>query len=141
MLYFPMVQFTMMANALTHKRDSYSSKTFNANNKGNFENLYAGAFFDDLTSFFERYHEWLKEMKNNKRSLNLFNLECGDKPFDLVEGVKPKKIYFTRYSDYTLVTDRLNTAVNKCKSNGTNDKFLEMFYLGTEQLVKEKLSN
>lgn len=139
MLYSPMVQFTLMANALTHKRDSYSSNTFNAN-KGNFEDLYSGVFFDDLTFFFERYHEWLKEMKNNKRSLDLFNLECGDKPFELVTGVTPKRI-LSPFSHYTLVTDRLNTAVNKCKSNSTNDKFLEMFYLGTEQLLKEKLSN
>ena len=79
-------------------------------------------------------------MKGNKRSLDLFNLNCGDKPFELVTGVKPKRI-FSKYSDYTLVTDRLNTAIRNCKSNGKNNKFLEMFYLGTERLVKEKLSN
>ena len=134
-----MVQFTIMANALTHKLDTYRSNTFNAN-KGNFDDLYSGMFFSDLTSFFARYQEWLKEMKGNKRSLDLFNLNCGDKPFELVTGVKPKRI-FSKYSDYTLVTDRLNTAVRNCKSNGKNNKFLEMFYLGTERLVKEKLSN
>ena len=79
-------------------------------------------------------------MKNNKRQLDLFNLNCGDHPFDLVTGVKPKKI-LSRYSDYTLVTDRLNTAIRNCRSKGINDKFLEMFYLGTEKLVSEKLSN
>ncbi len=139
MLYFPMVQFTLMANALTHKLYTYRSTTFNAN-KGNFDDFYSGMFFSDLTSFFTRYQEWLKEMKSNKRSLDLFNLNCGDKPFELVTGVKPRKI-LSRYSDYTLVTDRLNSAVRNCKSNGRNNKFLEMFHLGTEQLVKEKLSN
>lgn len=139
MLYFPMVQFTLMANALTHKLDTYRSNTLNAN-KGNFDDLYSGMFFSDLTSFFARYQEWLKEMKSNKRSLDLFNLNCGDKPFELVTGVKPKKI-LSRFSDYTLVTDRLNSAVRNCKSNGKNNKFLEMFHLGTEQLVKEKLSH
>ncbi len=138
-LYSPMVQFTMMANALTYKLDNYRSSTFNAN-KGNFDDLYSGMFFSDLTSFFARYQEWLKEMRDNKRSLDLFNLNCGDKPFDLVTGVKAKRI-MSRFSNYTLITDRLNSAVRKCKSQGKNDKFLEMFYLGTEQLVKEKLSN
>lgn len=139
MLYNPMVQFTMMANALTYKLDNYRSSTFNAN-KGNFDDFYSGMFFNDLTSFLARYQEWLKEMKGNTRSLDLFNLNCGDKPFELVTGVKAKKI-LSRFSDYTLVTDRLNSAVRNCSSKGKNDKFLEMFYLGTEQLVKEKLSN
>ncbi len=139
MLYNPMVQFTMMSNALTYKVDTYKSNSFNANN-GNFENLYNSLFFNDLTDFFRNYHEWLKEMRENKRSLYLFNLSCGDEPFELVEGVKPKRI-LSKFSDYNLVTDRLNSAVRSCKSNGKANKFLEMFYLGTQKLVKEKLSN
>ena len=79
-------------------------------------------------------------MQENTRSLHLFNLSCGNKPFELVEGVKPKRI-LNRLSDYNLVTDRLNSAVRKCKSNGKENKFLEMFYLGTQRLVTDKLSN
>lgn len=139
MLYRPFVQFTMMANALTYKADTFKSTSFNAN-KGNFEDLYNSMFFNDLTDFFHIYHEWLKEMRENKRSLYLFNLSCGDKPFDLIEGVKPKRI-LSKFSDYTLVMDRLNSAVRNCKSKGTENKFLEMFYLGTQKLVSEKLSN
>lgn len=139
MLYSPMVQFTMMSNALTYKLDLYKSRTFKAN-KGNFEDLYSSGFFSDLTTFLLRYQEWLKEMKDNKRSLDLFNLACGDKPFELVIGVKPKRI-FSKFSDYSLVTDRLNDAVRNCKSKGAENKFLEMFYLGTERLVEEKLRN
>lgn len=139
LIYNPMVQFTMMTNALTHKLSIYNSKTFNAN-KGNFENLYDSSFFNALTDFFKKYHDWLKEMHENKRSLYLFNLSCGDKPFELVEGVKAKKIW-SKFSDYTLVTARLNSAVQNCKSNGKENKFLEMFYLATQRLVKEKLSN
>ena len=30
-------------------------------------------------------------MKRNKRSLDLFNVNCGDKPFELVTGVRRKK--------------------------------------------------
>lgn len=139
MLYNPMVQFTMTSNALTYKLSFYSSSTFNAN-KGNFEDLYSSMFFNTLTDFFKKYQEWLEEMKSNKRSLNLFNLSCGDKPFDLVNGVNPKKI-LSRFSDYSLVTDRLNSAVKNCKSKGKENRFLEMFYLATEKLVSEKLKN
>lgn len=137
LLYSPMTQFTLMSNALTYKLDTYSSKTFAAN-KGQFEDLYDGLFFSELSSFFARYHEWLKEMKGNTRSLDLFNLECGDKPFELVTGVKPKRV-MSLHSDYELVTDRLNKAVNKCKSKSSADKFLEMFFLGTKGLVEDKL--
>lgn len=139
MLYYPLVQFTMTANALTQKLDVYRSSGFNAN-KGNFENFYSGVFFSDLATFLKKYQEWLREMKDNKRSLDLFNLACGNKPFDLVTGVKPKRI-FSKFSDYNLMTDRLNSAVKNCKSKGVEDKFLEMFFLGTEKLVSEKLSN
>ena len=137
MLFYPLVQFTMTSNALTYKIDTYRSSTFNANN-GNFENLYSSNFFSDLSSFFKRYLDWLDEMKRNKRSLDLFNLNCNDKPFELVTGITPRKI-FSKFSDYNLVTDRLNTAIRNCKSKGAENKFLEMFYLGTEKLISEKL--
>jgi hypothetical protein len=139
MLYYPLVQFTMTSNALTKHLSYYRSATFNAN-KGNFEDFYSGTFFNELTTFIQKYHEWLTEMKNNKRSLDLFNLQCGNKPFELVTDVKPKRI-LSKYSDYDLVTSRLNSAIRDCKSKGKEDKFLEMFFLGTEKLVSEKLSN
>lgn len=139
LLYSPLVQFSLMANALTYKADLYSSNTFNAN-KGNFDDFYNGIFFGELKDFFRKYQEWLRELKGNKRSLNLFNETCGDKPFELVTDIKPKRI-ISRYSDYNLITDRLNSAIRDCKSKGKENKFLEMFYLGTQKLVNEKLSN
>ena len=39
------------------------------------------------------------------------------------------------------MTDRLNSAIKNCKSKGIENKFLEMFFIGTEKLVSEKLSN
>ncbi len=139
LLYMPLVQFTMMSNALTYKVNLFNSDSFNAN-KENFNDFYSSNFFRSLTDFFEKYLTWLKEMKNNKRKLDLFNLECNDRPFELVTDVTPKKI-FSKFSDYSLVIDRMNSAIKKCKSKEKEDKFLEMFYLGTEKLVKEKLNN
>lgn len=139
MLYNPLVQFTITSNALTYKLDYYRSNAFNAN-KGNFEGLYSSIFFNDLSAFLTKFQMWLKEMKENKRSLDLFDLNCVDKPFDIVTGVKAKRI-FSIYSDYSLMADRLNSAVKNCKSKGRENKFLEMFFLGTEKLITEKLSN
>ena len=137
-LFNPLTEFIMMSNCLNHKFDYYSSKSFNANND-NFEGFYSSTFMSDLQSITSSYLEWLSEMKRNKRSLDLFNLETKDRPFDVVTGCKPKKVMSMK-SDYDLVTDRLNSAVKKCDNKENNNKFLEMFYLGMSKLVNEKFN-
>lgn len=136
MLFAPLTEFMMMTNCLNHKFDYYSSKDFNANND-NFNGLYGSSFMTELQHLTGLFIEWLDEMKRNKRSLNLFNLNTKDKPFEVVTGVKPKKIVSLK-SDYDLVTDRLNSSVKKCHSKGDNDKFLEMFFLAMTKLFNEK---
>ncbi len=136
MLYSPLTQFALMSNALKFKYDYYTSPAFNANRY--FDGFYSGTFFGDLFTVCQKYLEWLDEMKKNKRSLDLFNLDCGNKPFELVTGGKPKKC-FSLKTNYDLFTDRLNTAVNKCNSKNTEDKFLEMFSLATKRLISNKL--
>ncbi len=138
LLFAPLTEYILMANCLTHKESYYSSKSFNANND-NFKNLYNTSFFTVLKSMCSSYLKWLEEMKNNKRSLDLFNLSSADKPFDVVTGRKPKKVLSTK-SDYDLVTDRLNSVVKHCDSKDDNGKFLEMFFLGTRKLLKEKFN-
>lgn len=136
MLFAPLTEFMMMTNCLNHKFDYYSSKDFNANND-NFNGLYGSSFMTELQHLTGLFIEWLDEMKRNKRSLDLFNLNTKDKPFEVVTGVKPKKIVSLK-SDYDLVTDRLNSVVKKCHSKGDNDKFLEIFFLAMTKLFNEK---
>lgn len=142
MLYQPMTQFTMMTNALLDEFDRLSSSQLNAN-KSNFNDFYSSTFFGNLRDFLKSYREWLEEMKHNHRSLNLFNSACGSKPFELVVGVKPKKIMSLSVagkSDYDLVMVRLNGAIKDCRNKETNNKFLEMYYRATQRLVNEKLN-
>lgn len=135
-LFAPLTEYMLLANCLNYKYDYYSSKSFNANND-NFNGLYSTSFMASLRSMTSSYLEWLREMENNKRSLDLFNLDRTDKPFEVVTGISPKRIVSLK-SDYDLVTDRLNSAVKKCHSKEDYNKFLEMFYLGTSKLVSEK---
>jgi len=139
MLFAPLTQFMMMANCLNFKMDYYSSKDFNANND-NFNGFYSSSFMSDLQNITAKFIDWLDEMKKNKRSLDLFNLNAKDKPFDVITGLKPKKIVSLK-SDYDLVTDRLNSAIKKCQSKDDNDKFLEMFYIATLRLFNEKFNS
>lgn len=136
LLYAPLTKFMMMANCLNYKFDYYSSKDFNANND-HFKGLYDTSFMSELQDLTAHFIEWLGEMKRNKRSLDLFNLNTKDKPFEVVTGVKPKRIASLK-SDYDLVTDRLNSAIKKCHSKEDNDKFLEMFFIATTKLFNDK---
>lgn len=138
-LFEPLTEFIMMGNCLTDKFNYYSSKSFNANND-NFKDIYSSPFMSYLVNICEDYKQWLREMKGNKRSLDLFNLNTKDKPFEVVTGRKAKKVLSTK-SDYDLVTDRLNSAIKKCHSKKDADKFLEMYFLGTEKLIKEKFNS
>ena len=135
----PLTTFIMMSNCLTYKKDFYTSDSFDAN-YNNFKGLYGKPFFSELESFCYSYLSWLAELKRNKRALDLFNLNAKEKPFEVVTGLKAKRI-MSRLSDYSLVTDRLNSAVKRrCHSKEDNDKFLEMFYLGMMRLFNEKFN-
>ena len=136
MLRMPLTQFMMMSNCLHDKFDFVSKKNLAANN-GNFDDAFYNApFMQNLRSFVDDYRLWLSEMKDNKRSLDLFNFECGDEPFNVVVGQKPKSL-FTMLSNYNLFYDRLNNAVKKAKGD-KESRWLEMYSIATAQLAKEK---
>jgi len=138
MLQMPLTQFTLMTNALHDKYDFISKKSLAANN-GNFgEDFYNSAFIKDIRAFADDYSAWLNEMKDNKRQMELFNLECGNEPFNAIIGQKPKSV-FSMLSNYNLFYDRLNNAVKKAKGNAES-RWLEMFSMATAQLAKEKLN-
>lgn len=137
MLFTPLTEMAMMAACLTDKYSYYSGPSFNAN-KTCFSDFHTTVFAQSLVLFCGEYREWLREMKANSRSLDLFNLETKGKPFEVVTGVKPKSVLSTK-SDYDLVTDRLNTAAAKCKCAEQPDRFLEMMHSGLGRLIREKL--
>lgn len=137
-LFAPLTEFLMLTNCLNYKYDYYSSKGFNANND-NFKDLYNSSFMSALRDVTKGYIDWLAEMKDNKRALELFNLDAGEKPFDIVVGMKAKRIRSLK-SDYDLVTARLNAAIKHCQGNNDCNKFMEMYFLGLSRLMKEKFN-
>lgn len=139
-LRLPLTQFVLMTNCFKNQYDYVTSTRLQANNKANFveHGLYDSQYFGNLKKFTENYNDWLKEMKNNKRSLDLFNLDCGNTPFNVITDVKPKKVA-SFLSNYDLIYDRLNDAVKHC-SGDDNNKLLEMYAIATEKLSKEKFN-
>ena len=82
-------------------------------------------------------------MKQNKRSLNLFNLECGNRPFSVVTDVTYKKShnpFKIIFKEYEFIYEGLNSAAKKISSDSEENDLLEMFYRATEKLVNNKFN-
>lgn len=128
-----------MSNCFKHAWGTISTRDLAANGKvPEFTNdLYQTQFVCSLKDFQGRFLDWLAEMKRNKRSLDLFNLECGSKPFDVVTNITPRKVKSLK-SNYSLFVDRINGQVSKLGSKDAKDKLLEIYYMATKQLVSEK---
>lgn len=141
----PMTQLTLMANCLeegSNQLNFISSDKLVANRAicAN-EDLYKTQYFKELKAFLKSYKEWLDELSNNKRSLNLFNLRCGDKPFELVTDRKPKQGGFLGLSkkDYEAFYDALNKAAQKVRGEKASSLFIEMFSRATKKMTEDKL--
>lgn len=141
----PMTQLTLMANCLQP-----GSPQFNFVTSGDLvanekicakEKLYSTPFFKELNAFLKTYKEWLIELSANKRSLNLFNLGCGDKPFELVTDRKPQQGGFLGFGkkDYEAFYDALNKASQKVRGDKASSLFVEVFARATKKLAEDKL--
>lgn len=145
MLMKPMTQLALMANCLQEGSSQYdlvTSESLAANlTICAKENLYSTPYFKELKAFLNKYKEWLKEMYDNKRSLNLFNLECADKPFELLTDRKPHQGGFFSFEkkDYEAFYDALNKAAQKVRGDKASSLFVETFSRATKKLVEEKL--
>lgn len=140
MLRAPLTQFVLLANCFEDKFDTLKSADVAANKTlGLTSDFYKGTFVRNLKKFLEDYKAWLKELKENKRSLDLFNLTTGDTPFSVVTDVKAQSVH-SLLSNYSLFFGRINSAAGKCNSNGEEDKLLEAYSMATKRLVKEKFN-
>lgn len=140
MLFGPMVEFAMMANVFHYRFDDVKSGTLDANQSGDFKDIFSSAFIKNLRGFLENYRAWLAEMEGNKRSLKLFNLNSAADPFMLVTGVAPKKSGWFSRAKYNLLFHQLNEAakrITKVKKEDPN-AFMEMYSMALRELVTNK---
>lgn len=140
-----MTQFAMMANCLHQGTPQYNFVTSDnlvANETiCDKEKFYTTPYFSELKAFLKTYKEWLRELSNNKRSLNLFNLECGDKPFELVTDRKPKQGGFLGLiaKDYEAFYGALNKAAQKVRGDKASSLFMETYSRATKKMAEDKL--
>lgn len=99
--------------------------------------LYSTFYLSDLAGINKAYIDWLKEMGINNRAFTPFNLFVGkNELFNIVNGEKPKRKLLSS-DNYAL----FDSMLNRQKVVGSKEqKFIELFYKATEQLVQEKFN-
>jgi hypothetical protein len=136
----PLTQFVLMANTLDNYID-YLENDLAATKELN--EFYNSDFFKILHTFTKTFKEWLSCMEKNNRSLKLFNLDCGQKPFDVVNGKSPETNLIERmrgsgYNRFATVLNEVRTDAQKVVKGSDSTYFLELFFRATEKLAKEK---
>lgn len=102
------------------------------------DNFFSGYFFEQVQSFHDSFHQWLKEMARNKRSFMPFDADKVNPLFEIVNGYKPRSGWLGK-KNYDLFDSTLNS--NWKGWNGAaprEQKFMELFYRATEELVNDK---
>ena len=97
-------------------------------------------YIKTLNIFQENFRYWLNEMDDNgcdKRRLSIFELSNTKNAFEIVKGIKTKKV-MSLASNYALFDDFLNE--QKTKSINKEQYLIESFYLATKKLIQKKLN-
>ena len=80
-------------------------------------------------------------MNIHLRKFSLFNLECGDKPFELVTDRRPQQGGFLGFGkkDYEAFYDALNKAAQKVRGDKSSSLFVETYSRATKKMAEDKL--
>jgi hypothetical protein len=133
-----MTQFNLFAKYLG-ENDNFLALPW-AKDRALDRTFFDGDFIRTLEKIQKEYLLWLAEMATQQRAFTPFNLhKDGSKVFDLVKGITQKKL-LTLDSNYNLFNNRLNGQGGESKSGEKEQQFMELFYMATQQLVKEKFN-
>ena len=133
----PMTQFNLFAKYL----DEYTGYK---NQPWVVDREFDGNFFDsdfiaNLKTVHREYLCWLTEMARQQRAFTPFNLHRDpNRVFDLVKGVSPRGWSIDK--NFRFFDNRLNGTGGESKLGLKEQQFMELFYLATEKIVKDKLN-
>ncbi|ADQ80184.1 hypothetical protein Palpr_2047 [Paludibacter propionicigenes WB4] len=135
-----MTQFLLFSKFFTENEESqYLNQPWTKDRELD-KTFFDGDFIRTLENFQTEYLAWLGEMARQQRAFTPFHLRKDkDKVFDLVKGITQKKL-LTIDANYNLYTNRLNGQKGESKSGAKEQQLTELFYLATEQLVKDKFN-
>lgn len=132
-----MTQFNLFAKYLGEYTD-FKSQPWVVDRKFD-NNFFDGDFITTLKLVQSEYLGWLAEMARQQRAFIPFNLhQDPSRVFDLVKGVSPRG--WTLDKNFDLFDNRLNKTGGESKLGEKEQQFMELFYLATEKLVKDKFN-
>jgi hypothetical protein len=135
-----MTQFNLFSKFLGENSELGFLKQPWAKDRSMDKTFFESDFTRTLGKIQQEYLLWLGEMTTQQRAFTPFNLhKKPDQVFDLVKGITPKKL-LTLDANYDLFNNRLNKRNGESKTGDKEQQFVELFYLATEQLVKEKFN-
>lgn len=134
----PMTQFNLFAKYLG-EFDDYQGQPWFIDRKFD-SNFMDGTFISTLKMMQKEFLNWLAEMEGQQRKFTPFNLHRDhNRVFDLVKGFPPRRVLCLD-SNFQLFDNRLNGVRGESMLGEKEQQFMELFYLATEKLVKEKLN-
>jgi hypothetical protein len=96
-------------------------------------------FYQKLTRFNDSFWEWLQQMSTNERGFSPFTLSNDLDLFNSIKGLKANKSFMDKTNNYERVTAFLNKKAKKMNtSEKTENRFMEVFYETTEELMADK---
>ena len=132
-----MTQFNLFAKYMS-EFDDYMSQPWVIDRKLD-NNFFDSDFISTLKWVQNEYLGWLMEMTKQQRAFTPFNLHRDpNRVFDLVKGVSPRGLFIDK--NYKLFDNRLNKTGGESKLGEKEQQFMELFYLATEKLVKDKFN-
>jgi hypothetical protein len=136
-----LTQFLLFSKYITeYEESSFIGQPWAVNRSLN-KTYFDGDFMKNIEVVTNEYIKWLTEMTSQQRSFTPYNLKNNpDKLFDLVKGVEPRTLIRTIDRNYKLFDNRLNKQTGESKTGAKEQQFVELFYMATQQLVKEKLN-
>ncbi|MCL2181925.1 MAG: hypothetical protein FWB85_00435 [Chitinispirillia bacterium] len=103
-----------------------------------------GFYRDSLKRFFDDFHEWLEELKDNNRGFAPFNLAPNSDLASFIKGVDieaksgiAKLFSKTKAPTYTDIEPFLNAAAKDKKSWTAEKKMMDIFYSATYKFLND----
>lgn len=114
----PMAKFYLAYQYLTHPFRDDIGRGYTQDKPEIQNSFLATSFFSTLTNdFFVGYRTWLKELAGNQRAFVPFNLNTTQLS-DAVNGVAPKKSFFSGEINYKTLLGAMNKASQTAVKNG-----------------------
>ena len=141
-LCYPFTQYILFSKYIEEHIKKALYQPWATDNK--FDDAYLKSSFSiNLKKAVKSYTEWFKEMADNDRSFKPFVLDVSDSNlYSIVSGVKPasiKALWAFNKSGYDLYDAALNERHKSLpKKLTTEQKFMELFYNVTKELVEKK---